>query len=224
MPLTPAMAAELPSLFRGVVVVESPVGVRVVSVEESSQAFQADLRPEDIIVRVHGREIRSIDEFAALSKDLKGRVVTTTVVVFRSGRPHEYRLHLYSYPVLNTWGIEFVPDHAVRFAQASVGLAYWSRMGRGFEEARNPAGALFAYLNALHNVPTDVPAAFKVSELSWTVGRAHLERGEWEEGVNALEQAVTILQRLFEEPLTEAQLLAVKAQLEQTLRTLRHSK
>ena len=43
-----------PSLFRGVVVADSQVGIRVVRVEDASQAHLADLRPEDIIVRVNG--------------------------------------------------------------------------------------------------------------------------------------------------------------------------
>ena len=40
-----AAEGQLPSLFRGVVVAEGPVGVRVVRVEETSQAYLADLRP-----------------------------------------------------------------------------------------------------------------------------------------------------------------------------------
>ena len=36
--------ANLPSLFRGIVVADSSSGVRIVSVEDGSQAFLADLR------------------------------------------------------------------------------------------------------------------------------------------------------------------------------------
>jgi len=68
-----AMAGQRPSLFRGVVVADSPLGVRVVSVEDASQASQADLRPEDIIIRVDGADVGSIDAFAMFSEALKGR-------------------------------------------------------------------------------------------------------------------------------------------------------
>ena len=60
-------AEEQPSIFRGVVVANSDVGVRVVSVEAGTQAAMAGLQPEDLIVRINGDDVRSIDEFATRS-------------------------------------------------------------------------------------------------------------------------------------------------------------
>ena len=214
-------AGQLPSLFRGVVVAESTLGVRVVSVEESSQASLADLRPEDVIIRIHGQEIHSLDEFATLSTALKGRAVKADVLVFRNGSPRELVLHLYSYPVLREWGIEFVPEHDVRFAETRVGLDYWRRLGRGFEEAGKPAEALNAYLNGLHNVPTDAATALKASRLFSTVSRQRLQEGALAEGIASLHNAVRVLQKLFDYPLSDEDLQAIKQQLEDTLRTLR---
>jgi hypothetical protein len=214
-------ASEQPSLFRGVVVADSPVGVRVVSVEESSQAYLADLRPDDVIVQVQGRELRSIDEFATLSQAFKGRATVATVLVFRNGFPRELTLHLYSFPVLRAWGIQFVPDHDVRFADARIGLDYWRRLGRGFEEAGKPQEALDAYLNGLHNVPTDVATALKVTELFSRESHAHLSGGRLAEGIASLQRALTMMEQLFDEPLTEEQLRTIKRQLDDTLRSLR---
>jgi hypothetical protein len=216
-----AFAAQLPSLFRGIIVVDSPVGVRVVSVEDDSQASRADVRPEDLIVRIHGEEIHSIDEFAALSQALKGRAEATTLLLFRNGKPLEITLHLYSYPVLDAWGVRFVPDHDVRFAEARVGLEYWARLGWAYEDVNRPADALNAYLNGLHNAPSDTATAMKVSEMSWRLGREHLASKRLPEGVAALEQAVTLMQRRFEAPLSDEQLVKLKAQLETTLAVLR---
>ena len=215
------VAAQLPSLFRGVAVADSPLGVRIVSVEETSQAYMADLRPEDIIVRIQGAEVRSIDEFAVVSNMLKGRAVSTTLLIFRGGSPREVVLHLYSYPVLKRWGVAFVPDHDLRFAQTQTGLEYWVRLGRGFEEAGKPAEALDAYLNALHNVPDDLAAAFKASELLSQVSRQRLADGSLEAGIAALRDALLMLERLFNEPLTDAQLQTVRAELRDTLEALR---
>ena len=222
--LTPAWAAQLPSLFRGVVVADSELGVRVVSVEEASQASLADLRPEDIIARVESSEVHSIDEFAKLSAALKGRATAATVVVFRNGTPRELALHLYSYPVLNTWGISFVPEHDVRFAQPQIGLEYWTRLGRGFEEAGKPAEALGAYLNALHNMPRDVPTALKSGELFFALSRQGLAEGKLADGIAQMAQALTLLEKLFDAPLTDEQLQAVRRELQDTLRALRDSK
>jgi len=217
----PALTEQRPSLFRGVVVADSPFGVRVISVEEASQAHLADLRPEDIIVRVHGTDVRSIDEFAALSTALKDRAVSTTVLVFRNGTPRELVVHLYSYPVLREWGLEFVPDLDLRFAQAETGLEYWVRLGRGFEEAGKPAEALNAYLNGLHNVPTDTPTALTVSRLFSQVSQRHLAAGSLVEGIADLRRALLMLERLFDRPLTDEQLDAVRRQLHETLQALR---
>jgi len=218
---SPVIAAEFPSLFRGVVVADSPLGVRVVTVDVASQAALADLRPEDLIIRIHGREIRSIDEFAALSGELKGRVVATNLVVFRQGMPRELSVHLYSYPVLRTWGLEFVPDHDVRFAQPDIGLAYWRRLGRGFEEAQRPAEALRAYLNALHNVPNDTATAMHVATLFSQISQQHLREQRLMEGIAALRQAVQIMEHLLAQPLTDEQLLTIQHQLQETLTSLR---
>ena len=217
------LAAQLPSLFRGVVVADSELGVRVVSVEEASQAALADLRPEDIIVRVESSEVHSIDEFAALSAALKGRATSATVVVFRNGTPRELTLHLYSYPVLNTWGLQFVPEHDVRFAQPQIGLEYWARLGRGFEEAGKPAEALGAYLNALHNAPQDVPTALKAGELFFALSRQRLAEGNLADGIAQMAQSLTVLEKLFDYPLTDDQLQTVRRELQETLRVLRET-
>ena len=219
--LQSAVAAQRPSLFRGVVVADSPLGVRVVSVDDASQAHQADLRSEDLIIRIDESEVRSIDEFATLSTALKGRAVSTKLLVFRNGAPIEILLHLYSYPILREWGVEFIPDHDIRFAEAPVGLNYWMRLGKGFEIAGKPSEALNAYLNGLHNVPTDAATALTVSELFSQVSRQRIAEGSLAEGIAFMRQELVMLEQLFNDPLTDEQLQAVRRQLEETLRALR---
>ena len=207
-------------MFRGVVVTDSQLGVRVVSVDAASQAALADLRPEDIIVRISGAEVHSIDEFAVLSGAMKGRTVRTTVVIFRGGQPLELTLHLFSYPVLRAWGLEFVPDHDLRFGEPRTGWAYWTRLGRGYEQVGKPAEAADAYLNALHHIPTETETAVKVSELLMTVSQQRLAQGALAEGVSSLRQAILVMQRLFDQPLKTAQLETLKRRLNDTLRAL----
>ena len=214
-------AAELPSLFRGVVIADSEAGVRVVSVEESSQASLADLRPEDVIVRVQETELRTIEDFAALSTALKGRAASASALVFRNGAPHELTLHLYSYPVLRAWGLEFIPQHDVRFAEPPTGLAYWVRLGDGFTRADKPAEAVDAYLNGLHNVPDDAPTALKVSELLVRISRERLAAGELSDGIAQLHQALLVMKGLFARSLSTEQLESVKRQLTDSLAALR---
>ena len=216
-------AGERPSLFRGVVVADSPLGVRVVSVEDASQASLADLRPDDLILRVRGQEVRSIDEFAALSSGLKGRATEASLLIFRHGAPQELRLHLYSYPLLREWGLEFVPDDDIRFAQPEVGLAYWLRLGRGFEEAGKPEEALQAYLNGLHQVPTDAGAALKASALLFRLCQRRVRQRALTEGIASLREAVVVMERLFDYPLTHEQLQVVRRDLQETLGALREA-
>ena len=216
-----ALAGQWPSLFRGVVVADSPLGVRVVQVEETSQAYQADLRPEDIVVRIGNTEIHSIDAFATLSSQLKGRVRAAKVVIFRNGTPRELTVHLYSYPILRAWGIAFLPEHDIRFAEAKTGWTYWNRLGRGFEGAGKLPEALNAYLNGLHNLPTDTGTAFTVAILSSTVSQQRLAAGALAEGLPLLRQSVAMMEKLFDAPLTQEQLLTIRRQLEATLAALR---
>ncbi len=214
-------AAQLPSLFRGVVVADSPLGVRVVSVEAASQAALADLRPEDVIVSVDGREVRSIDAFSSLSTAMQGKMLSATVIVFRNGSPRQLQLHVYSYPIVRMWGVQFIPDHDLRFAEPRVGLEYWRRLGRGFEEARKPSEALNAYLNGLHHAPDDLATAFRISELSFQESRRHLASRQLLEGVASLRQALLIVEKLFDAPLTDEQMAAIKRELQATLDALR---
>jgi hypothetical protein len=195
--------------------------VRVVSVDEQSQAHLADLRPEDVVIRVGEQEVHSIDQFAELSHAHKGRTTTTTLLVFRNGKPLELSLHLYSYPVLEAWGVRFIPDHDVRFAQPQTGRDYWMRLGRGFEQVGNDEDALDAYLNALHNVVDDGPAAMKVSELFARLGRRQLQDRALAPGFASLRQSLVVMQHLFDEPLSEAQLQVLRDQLRETLHALR---
>ena len=214
-------SAQLPSLFRGVVVADSSEGVRVISVEESSQASFADLRPEDVIVQLDAKPVKTIDEFARVSQDLKGRAIKASVVVVRNGEPRELILHLYSYPVLRQWDLTFVPEHDIRFADPEVGAQYWMRLGRGFLIADKPEPALNAYLNALHNDPRQLDAALHVAKLLLEITQARLKDHRLPEALVAFKQGAIVLQHLFEQPLASEQLAAIKTQLEQTLVVLK---
>ena len=214
-------AAQLPSLFRGIVVADGSSGVRIVSVEDGSQAFLADLRAEDIILRIDDTDLHRIDEFATLSLALKGRAIRAQVVILRNGQPRTVELHLYSYPILRRWDVRLVPDYDFHFIEPSAGHDYWTRLGRGFEIAHDPEHALAAYGNALHNVPDDVTLAIKVSEVLGDVAHVHLERKELPQALDAFDNHTRLLARLFDEPLTEEQVQMVKSRLEQVLKELR---
>ena len=216
-----AEAAQLPSLFRGVVVADSPVGVRVVTVEEQSQAGQADLRPDDVIVRINNHDVHSIDEFAVMSKTLRGRTTSSSVLVFRGGKPVELRVHLFSYPILQAWGIEFLADQDIRFAEPKVGLEYWRRLGNGFDIANDTDKALNAYLNALHNVPDHVDTAVKASQLLCKVSQRQFSQRQLTQGTTSLQNAVRLMEKLFDYPLTDDQLQGLKQQLRDTLQALK---
>lgn len=214
-------AAQTPSLFRGVVVADSPEGVRVISVEEHSQAYVADVRPEDLIIQVNGTAVETIDEFARMSHDLKGRAIKTSVVILRNGEPRELIVHLYSYPILRHWDLTFVPEHDIRFADPEVGARYWMRLGRGFLSADKPEQALNAYLNALHNDPRQLDAALHVAQLLLEMTQTRLKEQRLPEALAAFKQGAIVLGRLFEQPLAAEQLAAIKHQLEQTLLVLK---
>jgi len=217
-------AEELPSLFRDVVVADSPLGVRVVKVAESSQAYHADLRPEDIMVRIGGSEVKSIDDFATLSSQLRGEAVSASVLIFRNGSPRELTFHLYSYPILKSWGLSFIPDHDMRFADPKAGFDYWSRMGRGFEEVGESENALKAYLNALHNTPEDSAVALKASALLLGVSRKHFDEKHLGIGLGRMQQAMQMLDRLFSQSLPTPELSRVKDQLRETLASLKKAR
>jgi hypothetical protein len=214
-------SAGWPSLFRGVVVAQAEVGVRVISVDSDSQAYRADLRPEDIIVQVREADVSSVDDFAMASTTLKGRADHAKLVVFRNGAPQEIQLHLYSYPVLEAWGVEFIPDFALRFGDPMAGKAYWSRQGRGHLEVGDRESALAAHLNALHNLPNDTEAALNACELLFQLGQAHLSQQAMPAALSRLADALSISERLFAFPLSDDELLRVKSQLQATLSELR---
>ncbi len=214
-------AGQLPSVFRGVVVVDSSLGVKVVSVEEASQAYLADLRPEDLIVRVNESDVRSIDEFAAVSMGLKGKAVSAVLLVFRNGTPRNLTLHLYSYPVLDAWGIEFVPDYDFHFVEPQVGYDYWFRLGRGFEGADKLQEALKGYLNGLHNLPQDLNLGLRASLLWSRLGQEQLRNNKAAEGLSSLRNSVVMMQKLFDYPLNDEQLQAIKEQLQSTVQGMR---
>ena len=216
-----AFATQLPSLFRGVVVADNPLGVRVVSVEEHSQAYLVDLRPEDVIVQINDAAVRSIDEFAVISQTLKGQATKATIRLLRSGQPLDLILHLYSMPILRQWNLAFVPKYEFRFADPKAGREYWARLGRGFEMVGNLELALNAYLNALHNDPAQMDLALKAAELLWKLAQIRLHAKQLPQALMALQQGTTLLERLFDQSLTESQLEMVKAQLEETVKVLR---
>ena len=222
--LTTAQAAQRPSLFRGVVAADSPDGVRIVSVEESSQAFLADLRPEDILMQVDNTPTGTIDQFGAASQALKGKASKANVVVLRNGQPVQLLVHLYSYPILRRWRLSFIPNDEFRFADPHAGLGYWGRMARGFEGAGDEGRALDAYLNALHYEPDRRDVAVKIAELFWRIGRQRLQQHRMAEALGSLDQGTVLLEQLFEQPLEDAELQGIKSELEQTVQAIHASR
>ena len=220
--LPTASAGQPPSLFRGVVVANSPSGVRVVSVEDTSQASLADLRPEDILLKVNDTLVRTIDEFAIASQALKGKAAKVILITLRNGQPHDIVLHLYSFPVLRHWELAFIPEHDVRFADPKTGSTYWARLARGFETADDLEHALNAYLNALHHDPTQVDLALKVSALLCRIAQARLKAQRLHEALLAIQEETVLLSRIFDQPLTDEQLQSVRTQLQQTLQGIRN--
>lgn len=214
-------AGQLPSLFRGVAFADSPDGVRVVSVEDASQAALSDLRPEDILVQVNDRRLAKIDEFAAVSESLRGRAIRATLIVLRNGEPREILVHLYSYPVLRAWDLTFVPEHDIRFADGKVGAEYWTRMARGFLIAGKLEESLNATLNALHNDPAQLDEALRAASLLLDIAQQRLTERRLPESLVALKQATILLNRVFEHPLTTPQLEAIKSRLARTLELMK---
>ncbi|HEX9785310.1 MAG TPA: hypothetical protein VGA56_21580 [Opitutaceae bacterium] len=212
-----------PSLFRGVVVTDTQLGVQIVRVDEASQAYQADLRPGDLLLRIHETDIRTIEEFAVVSLALKGRAEETRLLVFRNGAPRELTLHLYSYPVLRAWGVRFIPDHNIRFADIEPAVEYWMRMGRGFEEAKKPLEALDAYLNVLHISNGHLPAAVRVAGLMLHTGSRQVAMGDHPAGLARLTDAMEILSRLFNHPLHPDQLGYIRDQLAGAVEAMQNS-
>lgn len=218
--LSTVFAAQSPSLFRGIVVANSDLGARIISIEDGSQAALVDLRPEDVIVRINDNPIKTIDEFAVVSESLKGKAANATLVVMRNGEPRQVLLHLYSIPVLRQWGLWFIPEYEFRFADSKAGVAYWVRMGRGFEEAHRPADAVNAYLNALHNDPTQLDVAVEVTRLLWQIAKQHLEQHHVPDALASIQQGTTIFGKLMDQPLDETQLKLLRHELQETLDAL----
>ena len=222
--LTPSVSANsLPSLFRGVIIANSPVGVRVVSVEERSQAYVLDLRPEDVVVQINGEAVKTIDDFAVLSQRLKDRSTKAAVLILRNGEPQELLVHLYSVPVLRQWGLSFVPEHDMRFVDPTASAAYWTRLARRERDAKDLERALNAVLNALHHDAANLELAIQASDLLWAIARQRIAAQRFPQAFTSIQHATTLLQHLFHHPLTEAQLEAVRAQLQETLAVLRRS-
>ena len=222
-PLT-SWAGQWPSLFRGVVVADGALGIRVVSVEDASQASLADLRPEDTIVRINDASIKTVDDFAVVSQALKGRTARSTLLILRNGQPRELVVSLYSDALLRQWEVSFIPEHDVRFGEPKTGLAYWMRMERGFEAAGDLEAALNADLNALHQDPAQLDVAVKACELSWRIARARLEDRRLPEALTAIQQGTILLGHMFDQSLEASQLQSLKSQLQETLAILRETK
>ncbi len=76
-------------------------------------------------------------------------------------------------------------------------------------------------MNALHNVPGDVPSAVAAAEFASRLGQEHLGEGRLAQGIASLHRGVVLMERLFQYELTEAQLRRLRDQLEATVAALR---
>ncbi len=209
-----------PSLFRTVVVADAKPGARVVVVDEESAAYAGGVRPGDVITRLNGAAVGSIDEFALQSQHVLGKVSEATLVVERGGRPIALLISLFSQRLLEAWGERFVPNLELRFRDPKAGYAYWSTEGRRVAQSQRVSLAIEAFETALHYQPAHVETALLLAGQWNMLAQSRFADRRNDQGIAALQHAVNMYQRLLAKGVTAEQLAEIKGQLQRLVSTL----
>lgn len=210
----------MPSLFRGVVVADAKPGALVVSVDEEAIAYAGGLRPGDVILIINGTPIASIDDFAAQSRRISGKMTEATLKIERAGRSVELLVSLFSQRLLEAWGERFVPNLELRFRDPKAGYAYWWSEAQRLTRERRASLAIEALETALHYQPEHADAVLLLAEQWSQLAQSRFAGRRNDQGVAALQHAVNLYQRLLAQGATTEQLAQVKAQLQQLVTTL----
>jgi len=157
-------AEELPSLFRGVTVGEGRPGVVVVFVREDAFALAAGVRAGDHLVAIDEQPINSLEDFADMSRALAGRRTDVSVELLRGGTRFTTDVSLASPTVRSAWGLAFLPDYSLRFADPNAARRYWSQRASHELVQGQDVEAMRSLLNVLHYAPDAYDEALALCE------------------------------------------------------------
>ena len=213
-------ATRMPSLFRGVVVVDARPGARVVTVDEESAAYVSGLRPEDTITGVESAPVETIDDFASQSQRLAGHVPEASLTVLRAGQSVRLLVSLYSPRLIASWGERFVPNMDLRFRDANAGFGYWWSEAQRAARAQHTTQAIEAAETALHYQPERLETVLLLTAQWNALAQSRFAERRFDQGVAALQHAVNLYQRLLHRGVSEEHLGEIKRQLEQLVQAL----
>ena len=91
------------SIFSGLILSEKKEGLKVIDAQRGSPGFDAGLKAGDVVLKIDGKKIKTLDDYIKISKEANGKRLEASLTVLREGILYEAVVKAYSNPVYGQW-------------------------------------------------------------------------------------------------------------------------
>lgn len=218
------------NLFSGLVVSQSEQGVKIVDIYPGYPAERAGLRVGDIILEIDGQKLKSLEEFANISKTKGATNIEAGLLLIRKGALQNISLVNYSDAVFKEWKEKVPPPPESSIVGVSL-FQYYLEKGKSklkenqseapFEaHLANGQEAIKYFFYALHYNPTVVEVALLIADTYMNQAKLYLKNAQVPGAVENYSKAASLYERCSKRHLTEKELELILARLQEVEKEL----
>lgn len=191
------------SLFSGLTVTERKEGLSVVDTQPGNPAYYAGLKAGDTILEIDGRQVKTIEDYLKISREVKSKKVETSLTILRGGSLYEAILKIYSVPINQQWGLKVTKPIELAKGVTDSAFKYWTSKGRTtleetvkiipFEKKVKICNeAITCFFNALHYRIGSIDTALLIAKLYQELGILYLNDGDIKEGIKYYKYSIKL--------------------------------
>ncbi|HHT9152883.1 MAG TPA: PDZ domain-containing protein [Candidatus Hypogeohydataceae bacterium YC40] len=214
------------SIFSGLIVAQGEQGVKVVEVHPGCPGERAGLRVGDLIMEVDGQKVKTLEEFANMSKAMKDKNIESNLLVIRKSKLENVLLTNYSDNVFKEWKekVPLPPERGEIIGGVSL-FQYYVEKGKTKLEENKQGGPLEAKIArydeavrylfyALHYNPISVEVALLIADTYMNTAKLCLENGRTPLAVENYGKAANLYEKCSKKRVSDKELEQILARLQ----------
>ncbi|MFN3466903.1 MAG: PDZ domain-containing protein [Candidatus Brocadiales bacterium] len=218
------------NLFTGLIVSQGDQGVKVVEIYPRCPSERAGIMVGDLILEIDGQKIKTLDEFARMSKAMGDRQTEASLLLIRKGKLHNLQVVIYSTPVFKEWQEKVLPPPEGSVGGVSL-FQYYVEKGKAKLEENKQGGSLEAQLTrnqeairylfyALHYAPTEVGVVLLAADTHMNMAGLYLKSGQTALAVENYARAAGLYEKCSKRHVAEEELERILSHLQEVEKEL----
>lgn len=225
-----SLEAYASNLFTGLIVSQGDQGVKVVEIYPRCPSERAGMMVGDLILEIDGQKIKTLEEFAKMSKAMGDKQTEASLLFIRKGKLHNIQVVTYSSPVFKEWQEKVLPPPEGSVGGVSL-FQYYVEKGKAKLEENKQGGSPETQLTrsrdairylfyALHYAPTEVGVVLLTADTHMNMARLYLKNGQTALAVENYGRAAGLYEKCSKRHVAEEELERILSHLQEVEKEL----